>query len=1208
MLNKSWTSILGVVVSASLAAAACPGDCPVPGGGSPKTDCIVEMSGVTLNAPPNKPKAVDCADGDPACDEDVTPNGSCLFRLSICFNNTDPRFPLCTPTNVASIEVKNKPIGKPKFDPQLAALQDAAIDLGIPTAASACSAPTVVSVPLKVTKKGVYKKGKKKVKLKAITSGNAKDTDNLKLTCLPAAGVTGPGTVARARVISDPRDLIDGVLSRGKAGDIRLFNDRIQVVIQQPGRSMFGIGTYGGNIVDADLDRPLGDERDNFEELAAAINIEGTANYTSVVVLNDGTNGQPAVVRATGLDDLLDFVNPSTVVNSFGPFFPASRDDRDLPIDVQTDYILEPGERYVRIETTIHNLGALAFTSAGAPSDPQDSLFFGEWINASGQVEQFQVGYGFGEPLITKPWTPFMVGPTTVDPANFIAWSGEGDASGVSYGYIHEMAGTTTFSTSGVIVPLLGRPVFETLLGTQHGVVSLAANGQPGDAVTVTRYFAVGDGSVGAIADIRNEIDGYPVGTVEGTVTSGGQPVADADVAVIAPNMAGDPGGYLTTNPSNGVDTGISGNVVDHFRTGPDGRYRGTLVPGSYLVYAQKDGRLFGTPDPLPPDEPTNLTITQNATTTLDFTLPAAGSLSVTVKDENDAPIPAKIQLVGFNAGADPVVKNEGALNQLDGRSGPFGELFEDGLSYGIAHVMFKDVQGSVMEEVEPGDYQVVVSRGPRYSIFTQNVTISPGSITTVNAQIAEVVDTPGFISGDFHIHGINSPDAQETLVERVQTHLAEGIDFMAPSEHDIRVDYQPTIDAMGAGSLIGTCVNAEITTFDYGHFNSWPVTRDGSQPNGGSVDHGRAGVPAGQDFPSLGNYSLTPAEIITAAHADPMVNLVQINHVSSFFGPDGLDIDTAEGSTGPPQSHTPGGLRRLNPGVGNYWSDTFDSLELWIGTDGRGGMLNTFLGRNIGDWFNLLNYGILRSAVTDSDTHQRRNTQVNARSYVASSVTDPGSLSDESENIAASVVAGKLIGTNAPFVTITVAASSTGESGGLGVGQATIVSTTDNQATVTLNIESPIWAEFDRVELYVNHPPQPYDDDANPATRMRYRLATPEYAKSAPADFTITTVNDHPSIPGASHFEATVVFNVAVTQDAWVVALVRGTDGVSRPLFPVYPNDITTGAANDTLAELTDGNLGQSGMTALAFTNPIYIDANDDDDFDPPGVMLTPP
>jgi hypothetical protein len=101
--------------------------------------------------------------------------------------------------------------------------------------------------------------------------------------------------------------------------------------------------------------------------------------------------------------------------------------------------------------------------------------------------------------------------------------------------------------------------------------------------------------------------------------------------------------------------------------------------------------------------------------------------------------------------------------------------------------------------------------------------------------------------------------------------------------------------------------------------------------------------------------------------------------------------------------------------------------------------------------------------------------------------------------------------------------------------------------------------------------------------------------------------IDDYPAIPGAKHWEATTTLNLTgLAADAWVIVLVRGTDGTSRPLFPVNPASLRK-TGNTTLADLTDGNLGEDGVLALGFTNPIYIDANNDNMWTPPGVLLTP-
>jgi len=61
----------------------------------------------------------------------------------------------------------------------------------------------------------------------------------------------------------------------------------------------------------------------------------------------------------------------------------------------------------------------------------------------------------------------------------------------------------------------------------------------------------------------------------------------------------------------------------------------------------------------------------------------------------------------------------------------------------------------------------------------------------------------------------------------------------------------------------------------------------------------------------------------------------------------------------------------------------------------------------------------------------------------------------------------------------------------------------------------------------------------------------------------------------------------------------------LSRPLFPVLPYSIDK-ATNTTLADLVDGNLGEGGEPALAFSNPLYVDV-DGGGFTAPGVRITP-
>ncbi|MDX2168358.1 MAG: CehA/McbA family metallohydrolase [Deltaproteobacteria bacterium] len=993
---------------------------------------------------------------------------------------------------------------------------------------------------------------------------------------LAAHGSSAVGGATVLKQITNMSECVGGTQSRCRVNDYLLSNDKIRVVIQDIQRNMFTIGQFGGQIIDGDLVRTSGPDRDSFEEWALSLNIENTAHYTSLTIINDGSDGGPATLRATGVDDLLDFINPSSTVASFGFALPGSANDVDLPVTVTTDYTLAPGTNYVQVKTTVTNLGGSVL-----------NIFFGEYINGSGQPEMFQPGYGFGEPLVTS------VCPTSKpNLCNFTAFAGVDESDGVSYGYVHETPGSSTFSTSGVHVPQLNVDVVLALVGLASPPFFIQPTGNPGDELTMTRYFVVGGGSVSDISDTRNEIDCVPTGTLSGTVTAGGNPAVRAAVAVLGNTADGPPG--------------VSRNVVTHTRTDDNGNFSFTLPPGTYDVAANLDGYPYEGGGATPALH--SVTISAFGTQTQNIALPATGGIQVTAVDQDSDPSPAKVSVVGFDPSTDLAV-TQNVLGLINNRTAVFGDRGEDSIPFGMAATYFLEPDGtSAVRPLEPGSYQVYVSRGPEYSLYSAPITVTAGSTQTVNATVDHVIDTDGFVSSDFHVHSIDSPDAQVKRTDRVRAMLAEGVDFFASTDHDFRADFQPTIDALGATAQIGTAPGEEITSFDYGHFNAWPMTIDPTKVNNGSVDFGGA-APAGADYPSSGNYNETPESIIGLAHAAApgANNTVQVNHVHSFFGLDGgsgLAIDT--GLT-PPASAVAGAARRLNPAVTNYFTDDFDALEIWIGDD-RAQVTTNFLGQNAGDWFNLINQGIVKTGVADSDTHNRfTNVSGFPRNMVASPSDDPGDLSGLADTLSANVNAGRSFGTNAPMVRVSASADSTGQTASLELGDSLSLSTTDGAVDIDVEVQSPTWAEFDTIEFYVNSTTtrtmSNKQSGAGLVSVKRYSI-TPDFVKSAPGDFTVNTV----PVAGtsSSRLEASTTLSLTgLTEDSWVVVMVKGKDGISRPLYPVLPNSLKT-STNTNLAQLTDGNLGEDGITALAFTNPLFIDV-DGGGWTAPGVQINP-
>jgi len=967
-----------------------------------------------------------------------------------------------------------------------------------------------------------------------------------------ATSTAPPPLRAVAKRIDDPADLIGGTLAIGRVGDYLIANDRIRAIIRAPGREMSLALLYGGNIADADLVRPAGEPgRDNFGATIPLINLSLTVNVQEVVVVNDGANGEPAVLRAVGVDDLLDAFDLVNAIKAFGfGMVPSSAQDRDLPLEIVTEYTLGLGDRAIRIETHVRNLGAETLLT-----------YVGDLLNSSGEDDAFVPPVGFGDALLYGELP-------------YIAWAGRGDNEGISYGFIPEpIPGApliaSGFGQSGIMGFLMGQSFVNVLLSQEPGIIEIPA----GESRSYVRYFAVGDGDAGSIGAIRNELLGNPEGTVLGTVTAGGRPAAGAFVSVVQ-------------KPSEG---GV--RVLNGFRTDSAGRYRGTMAPGDYLVMAKLDGFPYDTGTSTPGEHP--VTVVAGAEVVQNIALPDTGHLRVTVVDGSGSPLPAKVSVVGFDSAPEPVSGGGTFVFRSDvdqqGR-----ELF------GIAAVRFLDQSGdSGAFPLAPATYEVVVSRGPEYSIHRERVSLASGSTTTVDATLVKVVDSTGFVGADYHVHLVNSFDCSVTRDDRIRTMAAEGVEYFVASDHDFVTDLRPDVARLGLAAYLTAVVSSEVTTFNLGHFNAWPLERIPDSYTGGAIDWGRGGMPAGRDFPSLGSYDLSPSELFAAIRDRTSPGhdggIIQVNHLNDdtlgYFTLAGIDSATV-----PPQSFTSPELIRQNPAIANLYDDNFDTLELWVvGSRDQTSLLQD---TNLGDWFNLLNQGYIKTATADSDTHSTAIVQAGGpRNFVASSSDDPGDLDDV--ELTASVRQGRLIGTNAPFLRVTLEGDG-GATAGHGLGQPKLVGATSHAATLHLNIQSPTWAEFDTIELFANSIPIEMADENLHGVQVPRYDAEPTLVLRAGMDFSVRTVVVDPDVPAASRLEADVDIPLVAEEDTWVVVLVKGTDGISRPIWPMNPQDLVQ-EGNATLDDLTDGNLGEGGNPALAFSNPLFLDANGNGRFDPP-------
>jgi hypothetical protein len=203
-------------------------------------------------------------------------------------------------------------------------------------------------------------------------------------------------------------------------------------------------------------------------------------------------------------------------------------------------------------------------------------------------------------------------------------------------------------------------------------------------------------------------------------------------------------------------------------------------------------------------------------------------------------------------------------------------------------------------------------------------------------------------------------------------------------------------------------------------------------------------------------------------------------------------------------------------------------------------------------------------------------------------------------------VLAGKAIGTNAPFLLL----QADGVFGGLGQHaglrldeDTTMTADPGSNVTLTATVSTPAWAPVDTVEFYINNQPEL---TSGPNTAARYGVCPNAWVRAGDSGWEAVEVVVNSEVTGASRTDITATLTLSgVTEDTWIVAVARGTDGVSEPLFPVLPASLKT-SSNATLADLTDGNLGELGEPAFAFTNPLFIDV-DGDGWTAPGVANAP-
>lgn len=1018
---------------------------------------------------------------------------------------------------------------------------------------------------------------------------------------LAACGDSSPK--ARAQRIGALEDAIGGPHAIGRIGDFLLENDQIRLVIadtgvtSEPGKlSTYGRvnTTYGGSLVDADLVRVGAEGGHGNDQLAELLpgflftvinptnvcipvratgNCPTAADKASGVQLADGSDGRPAEVMVIGTGgDLLQMVS---VLNQ-GLLFPANLELRNI-------YRLAPGNKYVEIETIVKNTapngGAHPFPyfnpaeldnilGGYVPNLPiQLSVPMGQLPLFGGEQELFSPGVaGFNVKFAIEDTYPIAGGfPGFPGMAvDFLATKGEG----VSYGLAIPDAPSNYVATYAASYPMQDLSPYSMVVPfTYAGVAGVytanpPAQLAPGEQFSYTSYFIVGRGDVASVAETIYDLRKVPMGTFGGTVVDAltSAPIAKASVIVLDGK----------------------GGVVNQIETDSGGGFVARMPAGTYSYQVIVDDRTIPNPRPL--------VVEANEKTGVLVTMDPPATLVASVLDEQGRAAPVKIQLIGNFATADRNKDPRDFLYSLQKGEGRRVTAFDGGTRFIERAYWTKD--GTLTAHVRPGTYDVVATRGPEYEITKQTITLRAGQSTAAELRLVPAYASPGWVAGDFHIHSQPSTDSGLPIDERVISCAAEGLEVAIATDHNYITDYAPVIAASGLDPWLLGIPGMELTTFEMGHFNGYPLKIDRGSTRGGEF------VWAGQEPKKL-------FDQLRALAVDPANSVVQVNHprqtVLGYFASFFIDPATAE-------PYTPDGILGVFAPYGEEFgpekfSYDFDAIELLtgkrtenihdfvaptplppgpfpdpqpvpgqvvVGNDGRpkfAGVVET--------WFTMLDRGHTATGMGTSDSHHLLGDEPGyARTllYVGEGKDTPGGFSRD--DVIDAIHAHRAITTNAPFLEMTT------DGGGM-IGDT--VRASGGGVDVRIRVRAPSWAKVDHLKVYTSGGALvPGGDLAIPAAQ-------------------------------GTDFEAVV--RVPATRDTWVVAEVTGTDNmfpVSSPVeFP--PLDATViitavSAGLDLSALPIASNLKpitQHVATPYAITNPIWIDADGNGTWSPPRPPL---
>jgi len=556
-----------------------------------------------------------------------------------------------------------------------------------------------------------------------------------------------------------------------------------------------------------------------------------------------------------------------------------------------------------------------------------------------------------------------------------LSTSDEGRLFGTGVGYDNmallnspdiDFIGSETLSTSYLLVP---EPSLSMALAIQEQELSPVLYGffdlTPGESKTIHRCLYVGSGRSSSVLEQYWNDKGLALETLAGTVQveTPDYPISEGAVELL---RGGEFAGAVAPSES--------------------GEFAVQLPAGDYSVTVTGDSLMAN-----------ELAFAAPYDGNLDVLLDPPARIDAKVSGPGGKSIPARLSLQsGFDA-ADTVGIVEFVVNE----------------------------KGNATFFVLPGEYTLLGSRGPFWSLCRANVTAVAGEAVEANCEIESAVDVVGTVSADLHTHSGLGIDSTLHTTLRVLGMLAEGIQFFASTDHDIFLDFSPLVEELGLAGEITNSPGSEVSLL-FAHINCL-----GCPPQTGLYFEA-PWLKFDEEGESAGVKTIP--QVFDMMRDEMHAVMIQINHFregTALFN--AIDYDPELGPS------------VLHP---DDWSENFDALEVW----NSGQDLSHLFDGTLVDWYSLLNRGIDKVATGNSDSHGLTQWAGQPRNLI-------NSAENTEDSVYAALGAFDSQVTSAPVIEFTV--------DGLGLGQ-TVVSD-DGGVDVLIEVRAADWVPLSKVRLVAN-------------------------------------------------------------------------------------------------------------------------------------------